>query len=287
MDYKIDKDLILFRQLFNFSQDELARILETERITITRIEALETYPREEFFDKFYNFCYRNGLRLNIQKEMFFKDNLKDNHILLIHASKSGIDGEISANKGRENTDFGKGFYCSESYEKAIQYVARYPRASTYFIDFDPSDLKVAKYKVDLNWMLTITYFRGKLDEYKNTKLVKNILNNLKDVDYIVAPIADNRMFDIIDSFINGEITDEQAKHSLASTNLGYQYVFISQKSISHLNIIERCFVSTLEKEDYQKEQINFLKTSEDKSKIARIEYKNKGRYIGEILNEKH
>ena len=30
----------------------------------------------------------------------------------------------------------------------------------------------------------------------------------RDCDYIIAPIADNRMFKIIDSFIEGEITDE-------------------------------------------------------------------------------
>lgn len=283
MNYKIDKDLSLVRKLFSLSQDELAKTLETERITIARTETSETYPREEFIDKFYNYCFKKGLRINIQKEMFYKDNIKENHILLIHASKNGIEGGISINKGRANTDFGNGFYCSESYEKAIPYVARYQKASTYFIDFDPTNLKLAKYKVDLNWMLTIAYFRGKLDEFKNTKLVTKLLNSLKDVDYIIAPIADNRMFDIIDTFINGEITDEQAKHSLASTNLGYQYVFISEKSINHLKIIERCFVSTLEKEEYKKEQMKFLKIGEDKSKIARIEYKNKGRYIGEIL----
>jgi transcriptional regulator with XRE-family HTH domain len=283
MDYKIGEDLSLIRELFNLSQDELAKILETERITIARTEIGESYPREEFIDKFYDFCYKKGLRLNIEKEMFYKDDIKENHKLLTHASKSKIDGEISINKGRTNTDFKNGFYCSESYEKSIPYVARFPKASVYFIDFDPNNLKPIKFNVDLKWMLTIAYFRGKLDEYKNTKSVKKVLAPLKDVDYIVAPIADNRMFDIIDTFINGEITDEQAKHSLASTNLGYQYVFISDKSIKNLKIIERCFVSTFEKEDYKKEQIKFLKIGNDKSKIARIEYKNKGKYIGEIL----
>ena len=62
-----------------------------------------------------------------------------------------------------------------------------------------------------------------------------------------------------------------------------QYVFISEKSLKNLNIIERCFVSSIEKEDYKKEQTKLLKIGQDKSKVARIEYKNKGKYIGELL----
>lgn len=61
-----------------------------------------------------------------------------------------------------------------------------------------------------------------------------------------------------------------------------QYVFISEKSLKNLNIIERCFVSSIEKEDYKKEQAKLLKIGQDKSKVARIEYKNKGKYIGEL-----
>ena len=44
------------------------------------------------------------------------------------------------------------------------------------------------------------------------------------------------MFQIINSFIDGEITDEQCKHCLAATNLGYQYVFVTPKSTKHLKL---------------------------------------------------
>lgn len=44
--------------------------------------------------------------------------------------------------------------------------------------------------------LAIAYFRGKLDKYKNHKLIESIVNKVKESDYIVAPIADNRMFRI-------------------------------------------------------------------------------------------
>ena len=56
-------------------------------------------------------------------------------------------------------------------------------------------------------MLTIAYFRGRLSGYEDHPIIKKLINKLEDIDYLVAPIADNRMFRIIDSFIEGEITD--------------------------------------------------------------------------------
>lgn len=42
------------------------------------------------------------------------------------------------------------------------------------------------------------------------------------------------MFEIIDTFIEGSITDKRCKHCLAATNLGVQYVFLNEKSLKHL-----------------------------------------------------
>ena len=92
------------------------------------------------------------------------------------------------------------------------------------------------------------------------------------------------MFQIIDTFIDGEITDEQCKHCLAATNLGKQYVLISDKAINHVKILERCFISNLEKNEYKGKRNDDLKLGDDKVKLARIQYRGKGRYIDEILN---
>ena len=86
-------------------------------------------------------------------------------------------------------------------------------------------------------MMTIAYYRGTLVEYKNHPKIKAFVEASRDCDYIIAPIADNRMFQIINSFIAGELTDEQCKHCLAATNLGMQYIFISEKAVSQLKLI--------------------------------------------------
>ena len=106
---------------------------------------------------------------------------------------------------------------------------------------------------------------------------------IHSADYIIAPIADNRMFIIIDRFINGEITDEQCKHCLAATNLGFQYVFLNEKATSNLAILERCFISNLERKKYEQIKVADTNDGENKVKLAIIKYKNQGKYIEEIL----
>lgn len=283
MEYNIRKDLINIKELFNLSNLELATKFQVEELRITRILNGEIHPREEFINIIYNYCFTKGLRLNVQKEMFYKEELENNHILLTHASKEGIIGNINIKYSKLANDFGPGFYCGDSYNNSINFISRYPNSSVYFIDFNPESLLKKEFKVDLKWMLTIAYFRGKLKKYKESPIIKKIINEIENVDYIIAPIADNRMFQIIDSFIEGEITDEQCKHCLAATNLGLQYVFLNDKAINNLSILERCFISTNERKYYLDKQIEFQNISRDKTKLARIKYRGKGKYIEEVL----
>ena len=91
------------------------------------------------------------------------------------------------------------------------------------------------------------------------------------------------MFEIIDSFIAGEITDVQCQHCLSATNLGMQYVFISEKALSHITLLERCYLSELEKKDYLSSRQEGFKMNTDKVKLAKKQYRNQGEYIEDIL----
>lgn len=157
--------------------------------------------------------------------------------------------------------------------------------------FAASNLISREFSIDREWMLTIAYYRGKLQEYIQTETVKKLLKTNKGVDYIIAPIADNRMFEIIDSFIDGEITDVQCQHCLSATNqhclsatnLGKQYVFISEKALDNITLLERCFLTDSEKEMYLDTKQKGFQMNMDKVKLARKKYRNQGRYIEEIL----
>jgi hypothetical protein len=163
------------------------------------------------------------------------------------------------------------------------FVAAHNKSSLYMLKFKPENLKCKKFGVNREWMLTIAYFRGRLDEYSDTEIVKKLAKTTEGIDYIVAPIADNRMFEIIDNFIDGEITDVQCQHCLSATNLGMQYVFISERALSHINLLERCYLTNLEKEAYLSSRQESFKMNMDKVKLARRQYRNQGEYIEKIL----
>ena len=283
MDYNFSADLIAIREILGITQTELAKRLGVQQVTISRNEGGKNAASENLLDQAYSFAFDNNIKLGRLKEMLWLETMQPGHKLLFHGAKSEIEGGISVNRSRINNDFGQGFYTGENYDQAVSFVSGYDQSSVYYLDFDESDLKCKKYKVDQEWMLTIAYFRGALDDYRDHPKVRKLIKNARNCDYIIAPIADNRMFQIINSFISGEITDEQCKHCLAATNLGNQYVFTSEKAVRNLKILERTYISSSEKEHYKGIRTEETKLGDDKVKLARRQYRGKGKYIDEIL----
>ena len=283
MKYNFSKDLQSIREILGLTQNEFAKQIGVEQVTISRNELGKTDPSAKLLESVYTYAFVKNIKINKLKEMLWRDDLEKNEKLLFHGAKSGIDGEIDIYTGRCNNDFGQGFYTGESYEQAISFVSGFEHSSVYYICFDDRNLKCKRYKVDQKWMMTIAYYRGALDEYKNHPAIRKLIEQSRDCDYIIAPIADNRMFQIINSFIDGELTDEQCKHCLAATNLGMQYILISEKAVSQAKLIERCYISENEREYYKNVRFEESNLGANKVKLARKQYRGKGQYIDEIL----
>lgn len=283
MDYNFDKDFKAIRDVLDISQKEFSKVLDTEQKTISNIESKDSYPSKTIVESAFTYAFKKDVKINKLKELLCRDNLSHNEKLLFHGSKGEIKGDIDVNFGRGNNDFGKGFYTGESYEQAVSFISTYDDPSVYFMSFDDSDLKCKRYSVDREWMMTIAYYRESLEEYENHPLIKKIIAESRDCDYIVAPIADNKMFETINEFIEGNLTDEQCKHCLAATNLGMQYVFLTEKAASRLKIVERCYVCDKEREYYKKIKEDYRKLGNDKVKLAKAQYRGIGKYIDEVL----
>ena len=284
MDYQINQDLESILEILGLTQAELAFDLGVSRITVNNWLSGKTAISENNEKLLYEYAFRKGVRLNKIKEQFYReDYVAKGEILLFHGSKTGIEGKIDLSHNKRINDFGKGFYCGESLEQSAMFVATYPKSSLYMLKFNPQGLKKRVFHVDREWMLMVAYFRGKIIGYEESEVIKELIKANEVIDYIVAPIADNRMFEIIDSFIDGEITDVQCQHCLSATNLGNQYVFVTQKAIDQITLLEKCYLSEPEKESYLTSRQESFKMNMDKVKLARKQYRNQGEYVEDIL----
>ena len=284
MDYQIIQDIEAVIELRDLTMDEFAKEIGVSRMTVNNWLSGKKEISEKNCMEFYEYAFRKGIRLNKIKEQLYTEEITNkSQVLLFHGAKTQIEGSLRLDCGRSKNDFGSGFYCGESLEQSAMFVATFPNSSLYMLKFDCTNLKGKEYTVSREWMLMIAYFRDRLGEYANAGIIKQLIEEQQGVDYIVAPIADNRMFEIIDQFIDGEITDEQCQHCLSATNLGKQYVFVSQRALNQIELLERCYLANGEKEFYLTSRQESYDVSRDKVKLARKQYRDCGKYIEDLL----
>lgn len=281
--YEVFDDIEIICELLHLSIHEFATKIGVTPSSVYGWKKHEDSISARNLAKIYDFAFSQKIRLNKIKEQLYREDCKADHVVLFHGAKTYIEGRLSIEKSKKSNDFGPGFYCGESLEQSAMFVSGYPKSSLYILDFDSSNLNCVRFNVDTDWMLMIAYFRGKLSEYRDHSIIRSKLAQLENVDYIIAPIADNRMFEIIDSFIDGEITDVQCQHCLSATNLGNQYVFVTQKALDQVQILRHCYLADAEKEDYLSTRNTETKVSNDKVKIAKRKYRGQGNYIEDLL----
>ena len=283
MEFRVYEDIEVILTLLDMTIQEFANELGVSYSTVSRWKERGETVSPANLEKIYEYAFKKRIRLNKIKEQLFREECLEDHALLFHGAKTDISGRISVERSRKNNDFGQGFYCGESLEQSAMFVSNYPRASLYMLDFDKTGMQELRLGVEQDWMLMIAFFRGKLTAYENHPIIQRILNRLNGIDYVVAPIADNRMFQIIDSFIEGEITDVQCRHCLSATNLGNQYVFLTQRAADRIQILRKCYLASVEKEAYISIRSEDAEVSTDKVKSARKQYRGQGKYIEDIL----
>ena len=286
--YSILEDIKFIKEAKKLSNSTLAEVLNIGEATLYRYLKKPSSITLESLNKIYDYAYNNGLRLNTIKSNIFEEEYeKKGYKIMYHGSHDGMVGnKVELKYSSVHNDFGEGFYCGDSMLQPETFVINYDNSSLYIFTFNPNKLNKVEFKVDTEWVLAIAYYRGYLNKYKNNKIITKIIDKINSADYIIAPIADNTMFDIIERFTKGELSDEQCQHCLSATNLGKQYVFKSNKALNSLEFLNKCFISSAERKDLSKTLIDNKTISENKVNIAISKYRTKGISIEELLNEK-
>lgn len=278
--YLILKDLKVLIEESEDSIDDIAKRAGVSSRTIDNILSGNVTPNNDIIDKIYSCAYDDGYRFNKIKEEIYKETY--NEKVLFHGASKMIN-EIRHDGSRDNCDFGNGFYLGETYSQASSFVYDVPFSSVYAFTIDLNGLKVIEFETDIEWMLLVCYFRKMINEYANNTKIVELLNRIKDVDVIIAPIADNKMFNIMHQFGDGDITTVQAIHSLATSGLGKQFVLKTTKAISHLTQVERLFLSSSERKAISTLMEDRGKEIDTKLKLSKREFRGKGQYIDELF----
>lgn len=128
-------------------------------------------------------------------------------------------------------DFGAGFYLTSSEQQAIKWakvVSRRrgngtPRLNIY--DFDKTKIKT----------LNVLHFKT-----ANAKWLDFVVNNRKELlfenpyDLVIGPVANDSTLPVIDDYMGGIYTKEEAVRRLLPQNLTDQYAFLSKKALELL-----------------------------------------------------
>ena len=92
MEYNFKEDLKSIREILGLTQSQIAEKIGVEQITISRNEMGKTTPSDKLLEHVYEFAFKNNIKLNRLKEMFYIEHMDKNHKLLFHGAKSRIEG---------------------------------------------------------------------------------------------------------------------------------------------------------------------------------------------------
>lgn len=160
-------------------------------------------------------------------------------IMLYHGSTLPIEHPL-AQVGREDLDFGKGFYLTvlrtqaERWAKRVQLIRASDSAWVNIYEFDMDVAVKEGYRVlclksyDSRWLDFIVASRSGQQPWK-------------DYDMIEGGVADDQVIDTVEDYINGNITVEQALGQLAYAKPNHQICLLSQELIDNHLYYVNCF----------------------------------------------
>jgi hypothetical protein len=136
------------------------------------------------------------------------------------------------NAGRRALDFGVGFYLTSNRDQAVRWAKSVARrrqnglSTLNCFEFDESKLAG----------MTIRRFEGPNSDWLDF-IVSNRkgTSELSSFDLVIGPVANDSTMPVIDDYMDGRYTKEEAIARLLPQKLTDQYVFASEKSLSSLS----------------------------------------------------
>ena len=78
MKYNFSKDLQSIREILGLTQNEFAKQIGVEQVTISRNELGKTDPSAKLLERVYIYAFVKNIKINKLKEMLWRDYLEKN-----------------------------------------------------------------------------------------------------------------------------------------------------------------------------------------------------------------
>lgn len=278
----MNKLIKTIRQNVGMSQEQFAKALGTTPLSINRWENGKTQPSKMAQTQLFEFCKKNNIDLFDYISQQVKRDSDDERLVVYHGSKKGITGDITPSS-RESCDFGKGFYLGTDPAQPLTLICDEEKPILYTMKLDLTGLKVLEVEMSLEWAMLIAYYRGYMNEVKGSDIYKKYEKMADGYDVIVGYIANDRMYRVMKSFFEKEITDVALIHSLSALDLGRQYVCKTQRACDQLEIIDKKELSALELSMLRDKSIIRRQEGIDLTEETLIKYRREGKFFDEIL----
>ena len=278
----MDKLIKTIRQSAGMNQEQFAKALGTTALSINRWENGKTQPNKMAQTQLFEFCKKNNIDLFDYVAKQVKRDADDNRLIVYHGSKKGITGKIEP-ISRESCDFGRGFYLGTDPTQPLTLICDEDKPILYTMKLDLTGLKVLKVEMSLEWAMLIAYYRGYMDEVKGSEIYKKYERLADGYDVILGYIANDRMYRVMKSFFEKEITDVALIHSLSALDLGRQYVCKTAKACDQLEIVDNKELTSLELNILRDKSIVRRQEGIDLTEEILLKYRRKGNFFDEIL----
>ena len=169
--------------------------------------------------------------------------IKDKNDNYYHGSDSIIK-KPDLKHSRDNIDFNKGFYLTNSIYQAHKWACQRKNTQNtsitniYRLDF--TNLNVKHFDLDLDWLEYVVANRTRTNTPKS----------YKEFDIIIGPIADDKLFDTINMYQDGLLSAENALKIMNCMDYGEQIVLKTDKALENITFLSYKELKGLEKQNY-------------------------------------
>lgn len=277
------KDIVKYiREKSGLTQDELASILGTTSVTVSRWENGKSVPNLVAQKLLFDICEKESINMQTFMTERYRTANANGKTILYHGSRTGIKGDI-APISRTKCDFGKGFYMGTDPLQPLTLICTEEKPVFYVVELNTNNIKILDSGNDLNWALMIAYHRRSMEDFKDSAIYKKFEHISDDYDIITGYIANDKMYDVLQSFFRGEITDVALIKCLSVLDLGKQFVAVTQKGCNSIRVIRETKLSYFEQLCLQKISRIRRKEAIELTDKTKRDYRREGKYFDEIL----